>query len=59
MKSKAIEKESEIDIQEIFFPSPHFLRKDELSSLSPSTEKVKRIHRIHTLALPILRQDYF
>ena len=32
MKSTTIEKETEIDTQESFFPVPHFLKKDELSS---------------------------
>ena len=38
---------------------PHFLKKDHLSSWSPSREKLRPIRRINTLSLPLLRQNYF
>ena len=42
----------------IYFSDPTF-KKDDLSSWSPSREKLRRINRIRTLVRPLLRQDYF
>ena len=36
---------------------PHFRKTDDLSSWSPSGEKIRQMHRINTLVLPLLRQD--
>ena len=42
-----------------FLSRTSLIMKDDLSSWSPSREKLRRMHRTTTLALPLLLRDYF